>query len=266
MSAICDAYYQIRRPHLARPDNLKFSLAPIKAELGNLHPSMISQKTIDAYASSRGRANATIMRELKCLRAALAWGRDNLNTPAPRFRMPVKDSKPRDRWLTKAEARRLVDACESPHIELFVQIALATGARSNAICELTWRQVDLESGRINFGEDVGKKRRAVVPINNQLRAALVQAANIRTTDYVIEYHKQQVKDVRGALTRAARKAGLGKLGKHALRHTAATWMVMDGRPYQEIARYLGATVAMIERVYGHHNPDWLKSASESLEF
>jgi hypothetical protein len=43
-------------------------------------------------------------------------------------------------------------------------------------------------------------------------------------------------------------------------------MVADGRPFEEIAKYLNTTVAMIEKVYGHHAPDFLKTASNALMF
>lgn len=266
VSAICDAYLATRKPHLARPENLEFSLARIKAGLGNIHPSMISQTAVNEYARKRKRANATIVRELKCLRAALAWARDNLDTPSPRFRMPVPDSQPRNRWLTKDEARNLINACKAHHVELFVRLALATGARSNAILELTWDRVDLEGGRINLGESVGKKRRAIVPVNDQLRAALEQAQNIKVTAYVIEFNAKPVGSIKKSLARAGENAGLGRIGSHVLRHTAATWMVQDGIPYEQIARYLGATVAMVETVYGHHAPSYLAEASKALEF
>ena len=42
-------------------------------------------------------------------------------------------------------------------------------------------------------------------------------------------------------------------------------MVMDGRPDEETARYLGTTVDVARKVYGHHAPDFLKSAAKALE-
>ena len=54
-------------------------------------------------------------------------------------------------------------------MRLFVQLELGTAARSGAILELRWEQVDLEHGVIDFGRGTGNKRRAVVPINDWLR-------------------------------------------------------------------------------------------------
>jgi len=37
-----------------------------------------------------------------------------------------------------------------------------------------------------------------------------------------------------------------------------------GVPVWEVAGFLGMTVETVERVYGHHHPDYLKRAAEAL--
>jgi integrase len=51
---------------------------------------------------------------------------------------------------------------------------------------------------------------------------------------------------------------------HVLRHTAVTWMVQENVPMQMIARFAGVSVAMIEKRYGHHSPDYLRQAANAL--
>lgn len=51
---------------------------------------------------------------------------------------------------------------------------------------------------------------------------------------------------------------------HILRHTAATWLVMDGVPLAEVARLLGDSEKTVEKVYGKHAPDYLQRAVKSL--
>jgi hypothetical protein len=41
-------------------------------------------------------------------------------------------------------------------------------------------------------------------------------------------------------------------------------MVMAGVPMVEIARMLGDSVAMIEKVYGKHHPEFLRRAADAL--
>lgn len=66
--------------------------------------------------------------------------------------------------------------------------------------------------------------------------------------------------------RIAIEAGLGQAAKgqalkatgispHVLRHTAATHMARNGVPLWKIAKILGNTLAMVERVYAKWCPD-----------
>ena len=41
-------------------------------------------------------------------------------------------------------------------------------------------------------------------------------------------------------------------------------MLQAGVPVWEIGGYVGATPEMIERVYGHHSPDYLRRAVEAI--
>ena len=50
-----------------------------------------------------------------------------------------------------------------------------------------------------------------------------------------------------------------------MRHTAATWMVQGGVPIYEVARFLGTTAEVAERVYGKHSPDYLRRAARVLD-
>jgi len=40
---------------------------------------------------------------------------------------------------------------------------------------------------------------------------------------------------------------------------------MNSVPFEMVAKFLGNSVDMIERVYGHHSPEWLKLAVSALE-
>jgi integrase len=51
---------------------------------------------------------------------------------------------------------------------------------------------------------------------------------------------------------------------HTLRHTTATWLMQSGVPMWEVAGFLGMSRETLERVYGHHHPDFLRAAAEAL--
>ncbi|WP_264960615.1 site-specific integrase [Neoasaia chiangmaiensis] len=173
-------------------------------------------------------------------------------------------SRQRDKWLSKAEADRLLEAEIDEHARLFIMLALYSGVRFGVILSLTWQQVDLVSGVINFGRGTGNKGRAIVPMVPDLHAAMRIAVGIRTTDSVIEYRDKYVKSIKTGFHMSVTRAGLGHVTPHSLRHTCATWLMMKGMPFEMVAKFLGNSVEMIERVYGHHSPDWLRRAAEAL--
>ena len=267
LGAILDGYLAERSGRVASHVTLAFSAKPLKALLGDLAPAHLSQGQINDYARRRalmGRKPGTIIRELVTLRAALNWAaRERWIASAPAFRMPVTAPAPSGRWLTRTEARKLIAAATAPHLKLFVRLALGTAARAGALLELEWSRIDFERGLIDLGPGRGRKRRAVVPVNPKLAAALRRAAKARTTDRVIEYGGRPVASVKKAFRAAAARAGLAGASPHVLRHTAATWMVMAGVPLAQIARFLGDSEATVERVYGKHAPGYLRRAARA---
>ena len=58
----------------------------------------------------------------------------------------------------------------------------------------------------------------------------------------------------------------GKVTPHTLRHTAATWVMQAGVDKCEAAGFLGMTVEMLDRVYGHQHPDYLRKAARRLGY
>ncbi|RFD20120.1 site-specific integrase [Komagataeibacter melaceti] len=275
---IMQGYLEDRRPRVASFASLEHASSAICEHLGYLQPDNLTTQVCRAYAKTRheqGRrglppgqwrplSDGTIIKELVTLRTALRWAvREKWIDSAPAIEVP-RAPKSRERWLTHQEANRLIAVTTTPHVRLFILLALYTGARSGAIFELQWDQVNLEQRIISFGQGTGNKGRSIVPMVPQLYEALIQAAEGRTTDWVIEYRGQRIHKIKTAFNKRAAKAGLDDVTPHTLRHTCATWMVMAGVPFEMVAKFLGNSVEMIERVYGHHSPDWLKKATDAL--
>lgn len=267
IGAILEGYVAARRLHVESVETLTLAAKTVRRHVGNLEPRMLARRTFLDRRAREGVADGSIRREVTVLRAALAWAmREKWIDTAPYAEMPPRPP-PRDRWLTREEIGHLIQACGMPHVRLFVMLAYHTAARRGAILELTWDRVDLDRRRIHYqrpGRRLTKKRRAVVPINTPLLVAL-QAAKIHAVgEHVVEYHGRPVQSVRTGFDEACRRAGIEDCSPHVLRHTAATHMVMSGVPIAEIARMLGDTIEMVERVYGKHSPDYLRRAADAL--
>jgi len=275
---ILGGYINDRDGQVVSLDSLKYAAAAVTEHLGDLQPAHIGRLTCRAYITKRrkqGRrgmtggafrpvSDGTIIKELVTLRTALRWALSvGWIAEMPQIEMPRTPAS-RDKWLSKAEAARLLEAAIDEHTRLFIMLALYTGARSGAILSLTWQQVDLVSGVINFGRGTGNKGRAIVPMIPDLLDAMRFAANVRTTDNVIEYRGKPVKSIKTGFHMSVKRAGLDHVTPHSLRHTCATWMVMSDVPMDMVARFLGNSVAMVEKVYGHHSPEWLRKAATAL--
>jgi integrase len=145
-------------------------------------------------------------------------------------------------------------------------LALETASRKTAICELTWDRVDFETNVIHYdvpGRKKTKKRRASVPISSSLRPALERMKNEqdpKPSDLVMI----EPTDPIGLVWRVAEHAGLEDVSPHVLRHTAATHMARRGVPLWKIAKILGNSAGMVERVYAKHCPDDLREAVDSI--
>lgn len=269
---ILAGYRDEHGPEVRSPDAIKFAVAALDRHLGTLLPAHLTPTTIKGYARKReaeGVSAGTILRETGTLRAALSWAVDHGWISAalkPSIPEPVKKPRSRERWLSKDEARRLIAACESPHIRLFVSVGLMTAARTSAILEAKWEQVDFARRLLDYGEGYGNKRRAIVPLNDELLKTLLAAKEMACSDYIVDYHGRKVDNIKNGFRGARVRAGLGKdVTPHILRHTGATWMVEAGISDEEVGRMIGDTAATVRRVYGHHSPNYLKRASRALQ-
>ena len=236
--------------------------------------SEIRGQSCRAYAAFRAKSGirpSTARRELSMLQSALNFAhREGILDAPVSVALPPK-SNPKDRWLTRDEAAALLRAARgNPHLVTFIRIGLETGQRKTAILQLGWTpsggggHVDLKARRINFnphGRVQTKKRRPIVPISWPLVSHLTHVRR-RTNKRVIEFEDNPVGNIRRAFATACRTAKLTGVTPHTLRHTAITWACQRGLDPWTICGYFGVTMEVLQEVYLHHHPDYLKAVSD----
>ena len=247
---------------------LREASVPLKAHLGSYQASALDDRAINAYRLARSHCTAgTIRKELVTLKAALNLAHKRGWIPrVPYFEVGPAPA-PRERYMTEEQQERLLGAMQG-HVHLFTLLGLHTGARCGAILDLTWDRVDFGQGMIDYRNPARpetKKRRAVVPMTNRVRSALVYARQGATTDRVIEWHGRPVKSVEGAFKSAAQRVGLGWVTPHVMRHTCASMLAQHGVDIDTIADYLAADRQTIWRVYRKQHPDYLRSAAQVFD-
>jgi len=236
--------------------------------------SEIKGATCRKFAESRRPSMAR--RQLETLRAAVNYfHREYGLDPVPAFTLPTKH-RPRERWLTRSEAARLLWAARrTPHLCRFILIGLYTGTRSGAILGLSWvpsintGYVDLDAGilhRSGSGQRQTKKRQPPAAIPARLLAHMRRwkrlDGNIR---YVVNWNGSSVLSIKKAFRSARKNTSLSKdVTPHTLRHTAATWLMQAGVDVWQAAGFLGMTAEMLERTYGHHHAQFQKQAADAM--
>ena len=271
-----DIYVNERAPHVADPARIADCVRALVPVLGALPLSTITGEVCRRYGKARDRAPGTVRKELGTLQAAINHCHaEGYITSAPRVRLPAKPA-PRDRWLTRDEAAKLIRAAyrnpKAKHLARFILVALYTGTRTDAILRLRYMphvnggHVDCERGvlyRRAAGETESKKRKPPAPIPPRLLAHLRRWERMGA-QHVVEVKGARVASLKTAWRTAMREAGIDHATKHDLRHTAITWAMQNGADRWHAAGYFGLTVDMLESTYGHHHPAHMQSAVEAM--
>lgn len=274
-TTIADLWEGYRTDKAGRPiaTTMEYTWKALEPRFGRMEALTVSVADCRAYVAARRRAgkkDGTIHTELGHLRSVLVWAHKNgLIDRAPHVERPSKP-EPKDGYLTRDEAAKLIRAAHAPHISLAILLMIGTGARNAAALELTWDRVDFERGMIHLRNPFDRARRkgrASTPMNDKLRAALQDARKLALTGYVIEWAGNPVKSVKKGFKTAGDKIGRPDVSPHMLRHSAAVWLAEDGHSMEEIAQFLGHENSRITaKVYARYSPDHLRKLAASLEF
>ncbi len=150
----------------------------------------------------------------------------------PKIRM-LGGEVERDRWLTRAEADRLIRCC-APHLAALVRYALATGCRASEITGLEWERVDLARKTAWLNQTKNGTPRGV-PLN--VDAVEVLREQIGKHPRFVFTHRGE--PIRWELTNsgwhaALKRAGIKDFRFHDLRHTWASWHRQAGTSCDEL--------------------------------
>jgi integrase len=168
----------------------------------------------------------------------------------------LKEPRGRVRFLSDEERQRLLDVCkksESKYLYKIVVLALSTGARRNEIIKLDWKDLDLNRAVITLHDTKNNERR-ILPLRGHAMDLMKEHAKVRNLHchYVFTSDNEcKPIDIRTAWETALKKANIEDFRFHDLRHSAASYLAMNGASLAEIAEVLGhKTLQMVKR-YAH---------------
>jgi integrase len=258
----------------AKKKILRVHLVPA---LGTRKLDTIGVEEIERYKATKlkaGLAPKTINNHLtvlhKLLVVAREWGRLRDVPPVQWMHVPA----PEFEFLTFDEADALMAAADSEW-RAMVTLGLKAGLRQGELLALRWTDVDLTAGRMlvrrnlcegHIGTPKGGRGREL-PLGDIARTAL-EAHPRRASELV--FAAPDGKALTSAackwpLWRACTRAGLRRIGWHALRHTFASHLAMLGAPLKAIQELLGhATIEMTMR-YAHLIPEVARQTVQLLD-
>ncbi len=208
-----------------------------------------SPSTANRYLATLGHAYSYAVREWEWVDRSPVQKVARLSEPAGRAR-----------FLSESEIATLLKACKlskSEYLYPIVVLALSTGMRKNEILNLRWEDIDLKRGMIAIVDSKNGERRAV-PLKSSAHIVMSELSRVRRIDTTLAFPGRRkpsgnVKPIaiRTAFETALEEAEIEDFRFHDLRHTAASYLAMNGATPSEIAHVLGhKTLAMVKR-YAH---------------
>lgn len=287
LAELIDRYIKDVLP--AKPKNIRIQTQQLEwwrdqmgsYALADVTPSLIAEyrDKLAAGVTVRGtkRSPATVVRYMAALSVAYTqavneWGWIDAS-PMRKVKKPT-ESRGRVRFLADEERARLLKACKessNPYLYPVVVLALSTGMRQGEIMGLTWDVVDLNRGRAILHETKNGERRAVA-ITGHALDLLKELGKVRRIDSKLIFPSkenapqkpQKPIDLRAPWEAALKKAELEDFHFHDLRHSAASYLAMNGASLAEIAEVLGhKTLQMVKR-YAHLSEGHTARVVESM--
>jgi integrase len=249
------------------------SMKRLLAVFGRTRLDEITKVKVRTYMSQRKRegvGDATVNREVACIKGvltkALEWEYITKHPLSGLKLLP--EPPPKDRYLTKEEANGLIRVSSS-YLRNIIILALGTGMRKGEIFNLTWDDVKFDE-LFNFGQITmigkgGKKRR--IRMNKAVHNLFVQLEKSDHSQYVFTSSKTGTKftDVKRSFKTALKAAGIENFRFHDLRHTAASWMVMEGVSLYAVKEILGHADIKTTQRYAHLSPGYLEREIGKLD-
>lgn len=182
-----------------------------------------------------------------------------------------QESTGRERFLTKDEIKRLLGTLEEfkgNAAALLIKFLLFTGLRRGEVLQLRWEDIsqDLQQAHIRM-ENAKNKKSRFVGLNSLAQAALKELQKIKEegNPYLFPgaIPGSHLANPNKTFKSVKRKAGLGNLRLHDLRHSFASLSLAGGASLFEVQKMLGHADHKTTQRYAHVSEIAIKNATEN---
>jgi integrase len=246
----------------------------IRPKLGKLRLEDLTRDVLASWHRTLGKKTPVeANRALETLRAAWRWAEgegllpDGLTDPTKSVKKFRERS--RDRWLSKAEVQRLMEAVKAeddPYVRAAVPLFLLTGLRRRELLGARWADIDFTRGELTLHET--KTGVAQVRLlTGRAVSILRELPRMEESPYVFPSPADSTKPRDGLKKpweRIREAAGLAGVTLHDLRRTAGSHLAQAGVSIQVIGEVLGHSHPGVTKLYARLSSENERKALDTL--
>ena len=209
---------------------------------------------------NRVRAPATINRMKAALSSMLKYANQKFyitSNPAHKVANRPENNK-RVRYLSHDERGALLTACKGAQwnkLELLVVMALTTGARQGELLSLTWTDIDFKAKTATLLETKNGESRVLTLPSPALKLLRQHQEVSKRLVFPSEIKPFRPFEFRKHWIKALADASITDFKFHDLRHSAASYLVMNGATLYETGEVLGHKSVQTTKRYAHLSTD-----------
>ncbi|ARF52013.1 phage integrase [Pantoea stewartii] len=254
LSGLLDAWWLLHGQTMENGATERRHLQKTVRHLGNLPVNRLNRKMLAAHRSDRlaaGISAATINRDLYRLSGVFSTlirlGELRCGNPCKGL-TPLQERPPAMTYLSRQEIAALLQTMNGDDRRVAL-LCLSTGARWSEASTLHAGQVI--NGRVTFLKTKNGKKRTV-PVSPAVEREIktCESGPLFSVDY--ERFCRKLREVKPDLPRGQ--------ATHVLRHTFASWFMMNGGNILALQRIMGHASVRQTMAYAHLAPDFLQEA------
>lgn len=225
--------------------------------------------SVNGYGTNKPKSNNTLIRMKAALSSIFQYGIDKKyldKNPVDKIRIKAAYNQI-ERFLSDDERVRLLNACNESSWEkmhLLIMLAITTGMRKSELINLCWNDIDFDKGLAKLGDTKNGSPR-INPIPSFVLEELRQYRMIGNgLIFVSQNNTDKPFDFRIQWYSCLKMAGIEGFRFHDLRHTAASYLVMEGATLHEAGQILGHKSEATTKRYAHLSTDHKTALSERV--
>lgn len=218
-----------------------------------------SPSTVNRYLAALSKALTVAVKEWR-------WIDDS---PMRNVSKP-SEAPGRERFLSIQEKDNLLLVCKesaNPNLFPLVSLSILTAMRYSELVNLEWDDVDFNMHTITLRETKNGDRR-IIPLTGMAENIFKQCPTYAKNAVSKIFKSQRPNNttgkisIRSAFQKALRVAGIKGFRWHDLRHTAASYLAMNGATQGELMAILGHRSPHMTRRYAHFSQSHLRNLLE----